>query len=1585
MRLLYASVIFLCAILFSQFSTATAGNCVLNSVDIQVGSCDDGNPDVIIFFDITGSCTVSEVCFLSNGEDIGCTDVSDIAPGNGQGINFTGLLSDTFYEFTFNLSDGSSYSGYSVLNGNCSGYICDCAGTQHTVALLGQNWLGDGSADNGAFMWEGQAVDFNCATWGYDCGDIVGAPTVDPYSVCTGSLPPYQGCIENCSPISMTLAQGVCADDNGDGTSTPVINMTFNIDGLCMVDQLCFSINGGLNYECIDLPAIDQLVFDGDGLNLINTTPNTNYLIYYSIAGNSSPIYSFANGNCGEFICDCAGTQHTVALLDQNWLGDGSADDGTFAWEGQAVDFNCATWGYDCGDIDGAPSVDPYGVCNGNIPPNNGCSDNCIPSSMTLGQGTCADDNQDGTITPVINMTFNIDGQCFVDQLCFSTDGGSNYQCIDLPELDQIVFDGNGLNLINTTPNTEYLVYFTIGGNSSPIYSFMNGNCDATILGCTNEFAVNYNPDATVEDNSCVYDDTICDCLGNEHTSGVLTWLGDGAADDGTFLWDGMTVDFNCSNWGYDCGDIAGSPSSDPYNVCAGGLPPNNGCAADDCSVTISNISENCYNGLLSLVIDFNVVGNCNYADLCYSINGGPLVCQDISWNPIGFGIGLNSPATNSQIVFYATLADGTQSPNYVYNTGNCDGEQCQPISMNFAQEECSDDNEDGIITPTIGITFNIDGDCPVEDICFAVNTNNYTCLTLAEYGITVSDGQSINLVNTTPNSIYTFYFTTTDGVSSVQTFSNGSCEGVITGCMNEYADNYNPDAESDDGSCSYSQNICDCAGTTHTIGALAWLDDNYGDIGGTEFFWDGLPVDFNCATWGFDCGDIPDSPTVDPYGVCAGNLPPENGCFDDDPCVFTDLVLEQACQFDEDNGVWITRILINTFYEGECVIEEICEQGVGATENCYSLVDAEILLGSGEGLFLTVVPNNTYTVTMSTPNGSISGDIFIGNCLSATFGCTNPYATNYDPNADDDNGTCIYNENICDCQGTEHSIGVLAWIGDGSADDGQFLWNGQEVNFNCAVWAYDCGDIDTIEEGDPYNVCSGGLPPTNGCGINEVFGCTDSSALNYDISATVDDGTCEYEEIIYGCTDPEASNYNPDATFDNNTCEYLVFGCTDPTATNYNLLATTDNGSCIYTDITGCTDPNANNYNPFASIDDGSCIYGCELPIIIAEPTCVDLNTDSYYISLSVTSIGSGAPYSVSNNINEQSLLLSQTGDYTFGPFENNSTVVLTVVSMNTPNCTYISEVITYSCSLDAVEGCTNPNALNYDTNANLDDGSCIFDCAYPMIDYSTFCEDGEEDVFYIEMDVTSLGNGAPYDVSNNINNETLSLNFLGTVTLGPYSNNEQVLYTIQSELLMECLLTSSLLTDDCTVVLIEGCTDQLATNYNADAMIDDGSCDYDFTICDCVGNVYSPSVLSQLGDGIPNSDIVNFNCEIWGYDCGDIAGAPNEDPNDVCNGNIPPLSGCTDNVNELSMATLNIYPNPSQGFIHISTTGLSSRLKVELYNSIGSLIISEDYTINSQTIKMDLSERSVSEGVYMIRVTDGTTSLEKRIVLKN
>ena len=73
------------------------------------------------------------------------------------------------------------------------------------------------------------------------------------------------------------------------------------------------------------------------------------------------------------------------------------------------------------------------------------------------------------------------------------------------------------------------------------------------------------------------------------------------------------------------------------------------------------------------------------------------------------------------------------------------------------------------------------------------------------------------------------------------------------------------------------------------------------------------------------------------------------------------------------------------------------------------------------------------------------------------------------------------------------------------------------------------------------------------------------------------------------GCTDSTAQNWNPTATIDDGSCIYIT-GCTDSLALNYDSLAQQDDGSCLF--VYGCMDATAINYNPAAVTDDGSCNF---------------------------------------------------------------------------------------------------------------------------------------------------------------------------------------------------------------------------------------------------------------------------------------------------------------------------------------------------------------------------------------------------------
>lgn len=140
-------------------------------------------------------------------------------------------------------------------------------------------------------------------------------------------------------------------------------------------------------------------------------------------------------------------------------------------------------------------------------------------------------------------------------------------------------------------------------------------------------------------------------------------------------------------------------------------------------------------------------------------------------------------------------------------------------------------------------------------------------------------------------------------------------------------------------------------------------------------------------------------------------------------------------------------------------------------------------------------------------------------------YGCTDPLASNYDPAANVDDGSCSYAPPpVPGC--TDPS--ALNYDPNATVDDGSCTYASVVID-----------------------------------------GCTDPSASNYNPNANNDDGSCVYP--VYGCTDPAANNYNPNATVDDGSCSYnpgTVLGCTDIDAINYNPNATQDDGSCYFLPI---------------------------------------------------------------------------------------------------------------------------------------------------------------------------------------------------------------------------------------------------------------------------------------------------------------------------------------------------------------------------------------------------------------------------------
>ena len=315
--------------------------------------------------------------------------------------------------------------------------------------------------------------------------------------------------------------------------------------------------------------------------------------------------------------------------------------------------------------------------------------------------------------------------------------------------------------------------------------------------------------------------------------------------------------------------------------------------------------------------------------------------------------------------------------------------------------------------------------------------------------------------------------------------------------------------------------------------------------------------------------------------------------------------------------------------------------------------------------------------------------------CIEKVFGCTDPLALNFDSLANTDDTSCYY---VAGCMNPLY----LEYDSAADYDDGSCAtlivlgcMDSTALNYDPLANVELQGSCIAIVEGctNPlafnYNINANVDDST--C-IPVIDGCTNPIALNYNSAANTDDGSCILP--IPGCTDPNAFNYDPLANVEDSSCIAIVYGCTDPTMWNFNALANVDNGSCepfVY----GCMDSTMFNYNPIANTSDNNCIpyiYGCTDPVALNY--CDSCNTDDFSCILPIY----GCTDSTMFNYNPLANV-------------DNNTCIPYIYGCTDPSMlNYNSEANTedFSC-IPFIYGCTDSTALNYDPLANTENGSCI------------------------------------------------------------------------------------------------------------------------------------------------------------------------------------------------------------------------------------------------------------------------------------
>ena len=332
-------------------------------------------------------------------------------------------------------------------------------------------------------------------------------------------------------------------------------------------------------------------------------------------------------------------------------------------------------------------------------------------------------------------------------------------------------------------------------------------------------------------------------------------------------------------------------------------------------------------------------------------------------------------------------------------------------------------------------------------------------------------------------------------------------------------------------------------------------------------------------------------------------------------------------------------------------------------------------------------------------------------------FGCTDDEACNYNSEATVDDDSCWYSEDGCSCDD-----------GEGAIVDECGVCNGSGANTQCCIidgqMQYACGESDCPPDSDNDGICDEG----------EIEGCTDEGAINYNSSATEDDDSCYYSEIA------------------NVTYDYITRRAT----LDYNNI---NNQSPNNIGLSIC---DSNNCYHFMNLQDGDIYVGSD-------------NNEPSWPNQPVTYVFSVPVYGDASPGGEPGHKFD--GEYHFNIWVD--------VPQNDLYWFYSEDFGIYP---PPIYGCTDEESCGYNPSADIDDGSCWdhFQC-------------------WDESFVCFMQHCPP---------DPLECDEIAHLECPP----GQIWGLYQGI----CQCYSPL------TVQVPGCTDPEAGNYNPNATVDDGSCVY-------------------------------------------------------------------------------------------------------------------------------------------------------------
>jgi hypothetical protein len=197
---------------------------------------------------------------------------------------------------------------------------------------------------------------------------------------------------------------------------------------------------------------------------------------------------------------------------------------------------------------------------------------------------------------------------------------------------------------------------------------------------------------------------------------------------------------------------------------------------------------------------------------------------------------------------------------------------------------------------------------------------------------------------------------------------------------------------------------------------------------------------------------------------------------------------------------------------------------------------------------------------------GSISFGVNEEGCEEVTevFGCTDPAAINYAPDATIDDGSCEYTCNevylgfdFFEGAPEDSSYIFMDWIIENQFNE--VVENGEFYN-----WApqYDmclddgCYSLTIFNVSPEWNGIYNVFMFNETLAQGEFSGADDTFQFTFGVNAE----GCGDSTFLYGCTNPDALNYNPEATIVDGSCSY-DFKC----GISFDVVADSSGGNTFY------------------------------------------------------------------------------------------------------------------------------------------------------------------------------------------------------------------------------------------------------------------------------------------------------------------------------------------------------------------------------------------------------------------------------------